>query len=84
MKKVEFKNEYALHSTANSMLVIADAGFNMEVRKQIVGEIFLRFLANNHKSSCFVAMPLDFETGYFCALTLVFSDIISFTSKLCL
>ena len=36
MKRVEFKNEYALHSTANSMLVIADAGLNMEVRKQLV------------------------------------------------
>ena len=30
MKRVEFKNEYALHSTANSMLVIADAGFNIQ------------------------------------------------------
>ena len=30
MKRVEFKNEYALHSTANSMLVIAAAGFNIQ------------------------------------------------------
>jgi len=31
MKRVKFKNEYALHSTANSMLVIASAGFNMDM-----------------------------------------------------
>ncbi|MDP6595614.1 MAG: hypothetical protein QGI86_06960 [Candidatus Poribacteria bacterium] len=43
MKKVEFKNEYALHSTANSMLVIADAGFNMEVRKKIVWKFPIAF-----------------------------------------
>ena len=30
MKRVKFKNEYALHSTANSMLVIAFAGLNIE------------------------------------------------------
>ena len=31
MKRVEFKNEYALRSTANSMLVNAYAGLNMDM-----------------------------------------------------
>ena len=30
IEAVEFKNEYALHSTANSMLVIASARLNIE------------------------------------------------------
>ena len=54
MKKVEFKNEYALHSTANSMLVIADAGFNMEVRKKIVWKfpvVFWQTIISHHALS---------------------------------
>ena len=54
MKRVEFKNEYALHSTANSMLVIADAGLNMEVRKQIVWKfsvVFWQTIISHHALS---------------------------------